>query len=164
MRTQSRLYGMRRLKPSSTSLLVVRLFTRHYTGLATMGHDVTGVDLNWGKVQAFRQGSPPAYEPGLADLINAALEQRKLCFRHTSEVFEPLGEAIVVTTGTPTATSGATDLSQVSSALTWIKEKQPNGGVIVMKSTVPPGSGVRLSKTALSGTTFKYIANPEFLR
>jgi UDPglucose 6-dehydrogenase len=33
-----------------------------------------------------------------------------------------------------------------------------------MKSTIPPGTGIRLSETTLRGTKLTYISNPEFLR
>ena len=36
--------------------------------------------------------------------------------------------------------------------------------IMVMKSTVPPGTGVRLIKDYLQGTSITYISNPEFLR
>jgi len=133
-------------------------------GLASEGHDVTGIDSDSKKVKAYRSGVVPVYEPDLSDLINKALYQEKLRFFHTSEVSEPLGDVIIIATGTPTGEAGAADLGQVRSALDWIKEKQPGGGVIVMKSTVPPGTGVRLLETLLNNSGFEYISNPEFLR
>lgn len=133
-------------------------------GLATKGHDVTGIDSDSNKVNAYRHGVVPLYEPDLSDLINKLTGQEKLRFLHTSEVSEPLGDVVMVTAGTPTSETGAADLGQVRSALDWIKEKQPGGGVIVMKSTVPPGTGVRLLETVLNNSGFEYISNPEFLR
>ena len=76
---------------------------------------------------------------------------------------EPYWDVVVITTGTPTIETGAADIRQVHSALNWIKEKQPTGGVVVMKSTVPPGTGVRLAETLLGDTAFDYVSNPEFL-
>ena len=133
-------------------------------GLAFMGHDVIGIDSDRKKVNAFRQGVVALYEPDLSDLMNKTLGLKKLRFFHTSEVAEPLGDAIIITAGTPASEAGAADLGQVRSALDWIKKMQPSGGVIVMKSTVPPGTGVRLSKTILNESDFEYISNPEFLR
>ena len=133
-------------------------------GLASMGHDVIGIDSDGEKVNAFRQGAVPLYEPELSDLINKTLGQGKLSFFHTSEVSGPLGDVIIITTGTPDREAGAADLGQVRSALEWIKNKQPGGGVVVMKSTVPPGTGARLLETILKKSGFEYISNPEFLR
>ena len=133
-------------------------------GLAIAEHDVIGVDVGQEKVDGYRHGPIPIYEPALPPLIQAACNSGKLRILHTSEVSEPLGDVIFITTGTPTSEGGAADLSQVRSALAWIKERQPEGGFLVMKSTVPPGTGVRLLGSVLQDTGFDYISNPEFLR
>ena len=132
-------------------------------GLAAMGHDVLGIDVDEEKVAAYTKGRVAIYEPGLTNLVKDALKQQKLRFLHTTSVDEPLGGVIVIATGTPTSETGAADLNQVRSALQWVKEKQ-SAGVIVMKSTVPPGTGVRLSEGLLRDTGYQYVANPEFLR
>ena len=133
-------------------------------GLAKAGHDVIGVDIDLDKVSTYREGIVPIYEPGLSEMIHDAFDRGSLRFLHTDEVSEPLGEVIVVATGTPMAETGAADLRQVRSALAWIIDKQSGGGIIVMKSTVPPGTGVRLKKTVLHDARFRYVSNPEFLR
>ncbi len=133
-------------------------------GLAQDGHQVVGIDTDWAKIEYYRAGQAPFYEPGLSELVEAGLQRGNIRFFHSSEVREPLGDIIVIATGTPPTQTGGADLTQVKSALQWVKEKQPEGGVIVMKSTVPPGTGVRLMDTLLSGTPFDYASNPEFLR
>jgi UDPglucose 6-dehydrogenase len=132
-------------------------------GFAFGGHDVVGVDIDAERVDSYRQGSVPIYEPGLPELINQGMANGKLSFINTSEVSAPIGDIIVITTGTPAAANGSTDLSQVHSAIAWAKKHQPNGGVVVMKSTVPPGTGGRLADTVLKHSGFEYISNPEFL-
>lgn len=132
--------------------------------LASSGHDVLGIDVDPEKVELYRQGHAPFYEPGLADLVAKGVANGKLRFTLPDQVDEPLGEVIVIATGTPTAASGGADLKYVNSAIDWIKTAQPSGGIIMMKSTVPPGAGLRLSKTALKDSGFDYISNPEFLR
>ena len=123
-----------------------------------------GIDIADDKIRSYRNGGVPFYEPGLSDLIRNGIENGNLRCLHANEVVEPLGEAIIVATGTPASETGAADLRQVKAALSWATERQPEGGVIVMKSTVPPGTGVRLCETTLSGTPFRYVSNPEFLR
>lgn len=132
-------------------------------GLASAGHEVLGIDVDWARIDAYRRGQIPFYEPGLSELVNTALERRNLRVLHTSEVRESLGEVIVIATGTPSRESGGVDLSYVRSALSWVSERQPDGGVVIMKSTVPPGTGVRLLETILSGIKLEYVSNPEFL-
>ncbi len=50
----------------------------------------------------------------------------------------------MMTTRTPAYETGAVDLRQVRIALDGIKTKQLGGRVIVMKSTAPPGTRMRL--------------------
>lgn len=135
--------------------------------LADAGHDALGVDVDRRRVRALGAGDAPFYEPGLASLIRSGLDSGRLRFAHADEVSEPLGEAALVATGTPPAKSGAADLSQVRSALDWI-EKARNGGdpVVVMKSTVPPGTGRGIVRRmgGGDGAALGYVSNPEFLR
>ncbi|MCH7786332.1 MAG: UDP-glucose/GDP-mannose dehydrogenase family protein, partial [Chloroflexi bacterium] len=65
--------------------------------------------------------------------------------------------------GTPPSQNGGADLSYVKSAITWVCDRAEEG-VIVMKSTVPPGTGLRLLETILGATSWDYVSNPEFLR
>ena len=133
-------------------------------GLATAGHQVLGVDVDHEKVKAYREGGVPFFEPGLPELIDDAMSNGRLRFLHVDEVSEPLGEVVLIATGTPTSEGGAADLSQVRSALTWAKERRSGESVILMKSTVPPGTGVGLLESMLGDTAIKYVSNPEFLR
>ncbi len=133
-------------------------------GFAAAGHEVLGVDVDWARIDAYRRGQAPFYEPGMSELVNTALERRDLRLLHTSEVRESLGDVVVIATGTPSSESGGVDLSYVRSALSWVSDRQPDGGVVIMKSTVPPGTGDRLRHTVLDGTHIEYVSNPEFLR
>ena len=133
-------------------------------GLSDAGHDVLGIDIDRDKVKAYASGSVPIHEPGLSRLIDRAALSGRLRFLHVDEVAEPLGEVILIATGTPMSDLGSVDLAQVRSALSWIIGRPPDAGVIVMKSTVPPGTGVRFLETALRETGLDYVSNPEFLR
>ena len=48
--------------------------------------------------------------------------------------------------------------------MAWIKEQNPRDLVLVMKSTVPPGTGLAVLEQELAGTDVDYVANPEFLQ
>ena len=133
-------------------------------GLASAGHDVLAIDVDLKRVNAYRSGAVPVYEPSLGRLIEEGLSSGNLRFLHTDEVAEPLGDVILVATGTPTTDTGAADLSQVRSALSWIQRQACDDSIILMKSTVPPGTGVRVRETTLSDPTLRYVSNPEFLR
>lgn len=133
-------------------------------GLAAAGHDVLGIDQDLDKIEAYQKGQIPFYEPGLAEFIGASLEKGNLRILHSSEVNENLGEVIMIAVGTPPSQNGGADLSYVKSAISWVCERQVEEGVIVMKSTVPPGTGLRLLETILGDTSWDYVSNPEFLR
>ena len=123
-----------------------------------------GIDIDRAKVESYALGSMPIYEPGLADLLNTGMQKGNLRLQHTSGVEEPLGDVVLICTGTPTSPAGSADLSQVRSAVEWVAERQHRSSVVVVKSTVPPGTGVRISDSLLNGTDLEYVSNPEFLR
>ncbi|MDP6403237.1 MAG: UDP-glucose/GDP-mannose dehydrogenase family protein [SAR202 cluster bacterium] len=133
-------------------------------GLAKAGHDVLGIDVDAEWIESYRNGRVPIFEPNLAEIIHDASDDGKLQFSHVDQVSTPLGDAILVATGTPTNEDGTVDLRPVETALSWIKKRQPGEAVIVMKSTVAPGTGERVRQTLLNDTAFNYVSNPEFLR
>ena len=139
------------------------------TCLADAGHRVLGVDIDSDRVAQLRAGTLPVYEPGLQELVTSSLDEGRLHFEHRDRVTEPLGEVTLVATGTPQTASGAADLSQVRSALNWVRSQDHADTVVVMKSTVPPGTGQRameqeVRNAARSGHGLRYVSNPEFLR
>ena len=71
---------------------------------------------------------------------------------------------MLIATGTPPADGGGADLSQVWSALEWVRIHGVRGLVVVMKSTVPPGMGLKIQGELLGGLGIRYVSNPEFLR
>ena len=134
------------------------------SGLAAAGHAVLGIDIDRGRLATLQAGKIHLYEPDLEARVAEGMRNGRLRFLHRDEVSEPLGDAAVVATGTPPTDSGAADLSQIKSAVGWIKARGPRDLVVVMKSTVPPGVGQRLLQNDLRGTGIRYASNPEFLR
>jgi len=132
--------------------------------LSKAGHNVLGVDVDQSKISSFRGGICPFYEPELSELISSGLAAGRLRFHCLDEVKESLGAIILIAVGTPTQPYGGTDLSQVYSAIRWIKERNPGRAVVVMKSTVPPGTSLRLISEELADSQLRYVFNPEFLR
>ena len=141
-----------------------RLGTVAAGGLVAEGHGVTGLDVDVRRVQALQDGRVPFYEPGLQKCLSAALATGTLRFLQSEDFDGCLGDIALIATGTPTTTSGEADLSQVHAALAWVRDQEPRGLVLLMKSTVPPGSGLGFLRRDLKGLAVDYIANPEFLR
>ena len=132
--------------------------------LAAAGHRVLGVDIDHDRTTLMRSGAIPFYEPGLGEIIQSAAATGYLRFAHCDEVDGPLGEVALIATGTPQTEGGAADLNQVRSAVSWIKSQPSSSPVVVMKSTVPPGTGQRIIEHDLAGSGLRYVSNPEFLR
>ena len=134
------------------------------SGLAMAGHEVTGIDINDRTIEKLRAGEAPIYEPGLDEWVASGVDRGSLRFFHLDEFDGRLGDVVLIATGTPAAESGEADLRQVRSALAWIKSFRPRNLVLVMKSTVPPGTGLAVLRQDLKGMDVDYVANPEFLR
>ena len=96
--------------------------------------------------------------------MTSALLQGTLTFAHTDEFAGAIGDVALVTVGTPAVLGSVMGLKDVSNAVSWIKEQAGGSLVVAMKSTVPPGTGLRILTGELSGTDIGYVANPEFLR
>ena len=133
------------------------------TGLANAGYYVTGIDIDEKIVSSFRDGNPHIYEPGLKELLKEATENKRIEFATLDEV-DDIGEIVFICVGTPSLHNGSVDLSYIRKSIKWVTEKTKGPGIVVVKSTVPPGTGRKIIRQYLSDTRLSYISNPEFLR
>ncbi len=133
-------------------------------GLAEAGHDVVGIDIDRSRIDTLGAGRAPMYEPGLGSKVASGLRSGALRFRHRDDAAEDPGDAALIATGTPPTHGGAADLQQVRAAVEWVRSLGSEDLVVVMKSTVPPGTGRRILERELKGTGIGYASNPEFLR
>jgi UDPglucose 6-dehydrogenase len=124
---------------------------------AELGHRVVVREIVPEKVESLRRGEVPIHEPGLPELIEGNRE--RLVF--TTEVGELLDgpRLIFVCVQTPPTYSGDADLSAVSRAVEEIGD--PAAKALVMKSTVPVGTGRAIHRDA---PDLAYVSCPEFLR
>ena len=145
-----------------------------YVGLVTgacfaeFGVDVTCVDVNAAKIAKLSRGETPIYEPGLEQLIQKNLQAGRL--RFTTDLRSAVEPASVVffAIGTPPKQDGSADLSFVETAAKGVARHIGSYKVVVMKSTVPVGTGKRLteliSQNLPKPARFSVVSNPEFLR
>jgi UDPglucose 6-dehydrogenase len=129
---------------------------------AELGHEAWCRDIDAAKLKVLRSGNVPIFEPGLGELV--AKNGDRLHFE--SELGPVLEHAklLFVCVDTPPTYSGDADLSRVHAV---INELPPTGEhAIVMKSTVPVGTGASLKwKLAEMGkSALAYVSNPEFLK
>jgi UDPglucose 6-dehydrogenase len=133
--------------------------------LAQAGHDVIGVESDPERLDLLRRGRSPVYEPGLAELLSEQAAAGRLAFRDSLAAVEGPVDAVLVAVGSPPLPSGGADLRQVASSLADIAAMEPLPGLIVVKSTVPPGTSERLLAEARPALCLKdrYVVSPEFL-
>ncbi|MCS7116067.1 MAG: UDP-glucose/GDP-mannose dehydrogenase family protein [Nitrososphaerota archaeon] len=158
----------------------VSIFGLGYVGLATAvclasrGFPVIGVDIDLKKVSAINNGECYIYEPGIEELIKEVREKGLL--KATSNPTESIlnTDFTFITVSTPTNPNGSVDLTAVEyatkSIATSLKGKK-GYHLVVVKSTVPPGTTEGLVKKILEEFSEKRVgidlglcANPEFLR
>ncbi len=135
--------------------------------LAHSGHDVTCVDIDPAKIEMLRAGRSTIFEPGIEDLLKEGLDNGNLRFETPENGWSPLiGEVTFVAVGTPSAQNGAADLSQVRTVVSELVAAADHPFLLVMKSTVPPGTGATLQQRYLekARVPIGYVSNPEFLR
>ena len=132
-------------------------------GLASLGHDVVGYDIDPSKVDQLKAGILPIHEPGLDQMLTDVLASGKL--RATSKLAEAITDAEFVFTCVPTPQDedGSADLSYVIAASSAMKDLLKPGAVVVTKSTVPVGSAQRV-EAAINRDDIHVASNPEFLR
>jgi UDPglucose 6-dehydrogenase len=146
----------------------IGIFGAGYVGLVTgacfadLGHDVTVRDVVPQRIEALRRGEVPIYEPGLEEVLARNADR----LRFTLDVRETIEGAdfLYICVGTPPTYSGDADLSAVWTVIDELAAVRPNGAVVVMKSTVPVGTGekVRGALDARGLEHVGYASNPEF--
>jgi len=131
--------------------------------LASLGHKVVGFDRDETKIIDYNNNHIQFHEPGLKSLINDNLQSKNLSFMNTKNFNGSLGDIAVIGVGTPSTPDGNCDMSQVNHAMDWVLEHTANLQAIVMKSTVPPGTGITFTKKITPINHISYYSCPEFL-
>ncbi len=144
-----------------------------YVGLVTgacfadLGWRVTCVDIDHDKIDGLRQGQMPIFEPGLAEVVGRNAENGRLEFDTDLAAAVDGADAVFLTVGTPPMEDGRADTTAVAAAVTALAPALTGYTVVVIKSTVPVGTGDyvhRLISEANPNADFSIASNPEFLR
>jgi UDPglucose 6-dehydrogenase len=124
---------------------------------AELGHPVFARDIVAEKVEALQRGAQLAiHEPGLSELV--AKNAERLTF--TTKMSDVLDAArlLFVCVDTPPTASGDADLSRVQTVVEELGDDSDH--VLVMKSTVPAGTGAAIKRDHPGA----YVSCPEFLK
>ncbi len=136
--------------------------------LARLGHRVRCVEVDTRRLAMIERGEMPIYEPGLAELVTAGRASGDLAFH--AEVGPALEDADValLCVGTPPQPTGEPDLSHLAAAARQLAHSATRDLIVVVKSTVPPGSCEALelvcADEAAPGVRIRVASSPEFLR
>lgn len=145
-----------------------------YVGLVTgacfaeFGVTVTCVDKDEAKVARLKKGEIPIYEPGLDALVAKNVAEGRLHFTTDLPSAVPKADAVFIAVGTPSRRGdGHADLTYVFDAAKEIAQNLDGYTVIVTKSTVPVGTGRKVSeiiRQTRPDAKYDVASNPEFLR
>jgi UDPglucose 6-dehydrogenase len=135
----------------------------HAAAMASIGHEVVGIDVDERKIRSLAEGVAPFFEPGLEEILAAGLASGRLSF--TTDMTAAQGSEVhFLGVGTPQQKDGyAADLTYVDAAVDGLIPYLSPGDLVAGKSTVPVGTAARLSER-IHATGATLVWNPEFLR
>lgn len=141
----------------------------HAAGMAELGHDVLGVDVDPGKIAKLAAGEVPFYEPGLGKMLRDNINAGRLRFTTDYDEAAAFADLHFLGVGTPQKKGeyGA-DLRHVYSVVDELVPRLIRSAVIAGKSTVPVGTAAELVQRAKAlapnDIDVEIAWNPEFLR
>lgn len=148
-----------------------------YVGLVTgacfskMGNKVYCVDIVEEKINNLKKGILPIFEPHLGTMVINGQEKGDLIF--TTDIKEALDDSniVFIAVGTPMAEDGSANLDYIFSAASDIANNISHDSLVVIKSTVPIGTGYKVKdhiesilKEKNSSVKISIASNPEFLK
>ena len=155
---------------------IITIIGGGYVGLVTaaclshLNHNTTVIEIFPEKVAAINRAEPPIYEDGLDTLLKTHIFAN---LRATTQ-YTPVqtSDVIFIAVGTPPNPDGSANLSYITAAAETIADELVKSHaeypVIVVKSTVPPGTTKNLVEPIIRrknpDLSFGICMNPEFLR
>ncbi len=141
----------------------------HAAGMAELGHEVIGVDIDPAKIERLQRGEVPFFEPGLPELLRKHVESGRLRFTTDAAEAAEFADVHFIGVGTPQKKgSYAADMTFVDAVIDTLAPLLTRPAVILGKSTVPVGTAARLAarvrELAPVGDQAQLGWNPEFLR
>ena len=148
-----------------------------YVGLVTgacfskMGNKVYCVDIVEEKIRMLKDNIMPIFEPQLEEIVKTSQERGDLIF--TTDIKEALDDTniVFIAVGTPMAEDGSANLDYIFSAAHDIADNLTKDSIVVIKSTVPIGTGFKVKEEIEkildekdSPVNIEIASNPEFLK
>jgi len=123
-----------------------------YVGLVTaavfaeFGNEVWAVDIDKKKIASLKSKIIPFYEPGLKAIVVRNMNRGRLHFTTSYQKAIPNSEVIFICVGTPPKKDGSYNLDYVFTAAAQIANHLQKRTLVVIKSTVPPGTNQEVKK------------------
>ncbi|MFK8137271.1 MAG: UDP-glucose/GDP-mannose dehydrogenase family protein [Bdellovibrionales bacterium] len=140
-------------------------------GLAEMGNEVFCVDTDAKKIANLKNNILPIYEPGLEEVVDRNFKAKKLKFTTKLEDAVSASDVLFIAVGTPSDEDGTADLKYVLQVAKEIGQTMTDYKVVVTKSTVPVGTGLKVASVIQEELRqrsvkidFDVVSNPEFLK
>lgn len=135
--------------------------------VASLGHQVVGLDADENTVAVLNRGKAPLFEPGLDHLLQAGLAEGNL--RFTTAIPEAVAEAEILWVGfdTPVDDDDQADVEFVLNQIKAVLPMLADGAVVLISSQMPVGSIRVLEEHAgktLPAKRLSFACSPENLR
>ena len=135
--------------------------------LASVGHDVVGLDGDSKNISNLNQGKAPLFEPGLDEMIQNEINQGHLRFVQSSRESLADAEVLWVTFDTPVDEEDHADVEFVLGKIKSVLPELNDGTVVLISSQIPVGSIKKLEHFVKDNYIKKQICfaySPENLR
>jgi UDPglucose 6-dehydrogenase len=133
---------------------------------AENGNQVICMDVDEKKIERLKKGDPVIYEPGLEELLQNNIDEKRVAFTTNLREVVQGSDVIFMCLPTPPYEDGSVDLSRVLDVADKMAKHINGYKVIVSKSTVPVGTCDKVTKIIAAKTKKKFdvVSNPEFLK
>ena len=125
--------------------------------LAECGHDVVCLDIDAAKIVGLQQGVMPFFETDLEDAVVQMTKLGRMQFSTAIPAELERADVVLCAVGTPPLDDGSANLVSVRSVAETFLAHATSSAVLVVKSTVPPGTCDSLDVPRIAHI-------PEFLR
>ena len=135
--------------------------------LASVGHDVVGLDGDSNNISNLNQGKAPLFEPGLDEMIQNEINEGHLRFVQSSREALADAEVLWVTFDTPVDEEDHADVEFVLGKIKSVLPELNDGTVVLISSQIPVGSIKKLEYFVKDNYIKKQICfaySPENLR
>jgi UDPglucose 6-dehydrogenase len=135
--------------------------------LASVGHEVAGLDYDTATIAGLKRGVPPLFEPGLQELVGQGLASGRLRFFDDAASAVREAEVLWVAYDTPVDDDDIADIDFVRAQVERTLPHLLPGTVVLISSQMPVGSVRRLESLAAAdwpGRGIGFACSPENLR